>query len=409
MLSSIATGLALAVVSPANATDARSSTRQRPDAGTTLITATDHVAFSPDGDHRKDRGRIRFRLDAPARVTITVRNPRRALVRRARLGTLSAGRHSWTWDGRTDGGRRVRDNTFSATSTAVTGPRRETARSAIQVDTQLSGRLVATRPTVYPRASVVTDRVQLMWLSDGWNAWDEELFWDDGLLARSRLEIRTQAGELVWRRVIRNSYTPVFDWYGRRDGGALLPPGGYVVQVVVSDPAGNRSRDRQDVWVSHEQLAEEIWSATVAAARAGRYSPEFGGCNGCGESAGPVPSERFPDGLSFRPATESWQWGTAGYFGMDVPFAESPADTYRVTATGGPTVPGSPDQGRLDGIDVGPGDATVTAQWRSVSLTGDPFLPAMDLPVTWTFITSPENSYDVATFTVEYRRYVPAG
>ena len=405
----MAVGLALAGTAPAQGDDAGAGVGADLGPSPTLIKAADFVAFSPNGDHRKDLASLRFVLDEPARVTIVLRNPRHAVVRRASLGALSAGRHAWKWDGRGSGGTRVRDNNFEATSTAATATRRDSARTILRVDTQLIGRLVTTRPTVYPRASVVADRVQLMWLGEGWSAWDEELFWEDGLVARSLLEISTPAGERVWRRLVRDEYTPVFDWSARRDGGALLPAGRYVARAVVSDAAGNRSRDREDLWVSHGQLVEEVWSATVGAARARVYGPEFGGCNGCGESAGPVPSERFPDGLSFRAATESWQWGTAAYFGSDVPFAEAPVDTYRVTATGGPTVPVSPDQGRLDGIVVGPGDATVTTPWRSVNLTGDPFLPGMDLPVTWSFQTARDNSYDVATFTVEYRHYVPVG
>jgi hypothetical protein len=43
-----------------------------------------------------------------------------------------------------------------------------------------------------------------------------------------------------------------------------------------------------------------------------------------------------------------------------------------------------------------------------VHVTGHPFLPDQETPVTWTFTTHGSNSYDVATFTVEYRYYVPA-
>jgi hypothetical protein len=36
-------------------------------------------------------------------------------------------------------------------------------------------------------------------------------------------------------------------------------------------------------------------------------------------------------------------------------------------------------------------------------------MPPMDLPVAWSFQTARDNSYDVASFTVEYRHYVPVG
>ncbi len=254
---------------------------------------------------------------------------------------------------------------------------------------------------------MVDDHVQLVWVLDGWNPWDEEIFPEEDQLARARLEIRTRGGDLVWRRTVRDRYTPTFDWYAQHDGGRALRAGRYVARVMVSDAAGNRRRDSRDLTVSHAQLVEEVWNSAVAAAQAGHYSPYFGGCNGCGESCGPVASERFPDGLSFRPCTAPYYWGTAGYFGSDVPFPEAPVDSYRVTASGGPTTPGSSDQGRLSGTPIGPGDAAATTPWRSVDLTGDPFLPAQDRPVTWTFATVPPNSYDVATFTVEYKHYVP--
>ena len=55
------------------------------------------------------------------------------------------------------------------------------------------------------------------------------------------------------------------------------------------------------------------------------------------------------------------------------------------------------------------GDGSTTSEWYPVHVTGHPFLPDQDRPVTWTFTTHRPNSYDVATFTVEYRHYLPAG
>jgi hypothetical protein len=103
-------------------------------------------------------------------------------------------------------------------------------------------------------------------------------------------------------------------------------------------------------------------------------------------------------------------------------------DSYRITATGGPTTPGAPDVGTLTdawsngyvtavGLTMGPGDATVSTQWQPVALTSYPFVPRGNQPVTWRFSTfgcpsclpppSEENSYDLASMTVEYRYYLP--
>ena len=62
----------------------------------------------------------------------------------------------------------------------------------------------------------------------------------------------------------------------------------------------------------------------------------------------------------------------------------------------------------LDGVTLGPGDATATTPWTKVDLTHYAYLPDAEQPVRWGFSTTDGNDYDVATFTVEYRHYVPA-
>lgn len=407
--STLAVGLAgLASTDPASDLRPAASTRRAVAAQPLIEVGRYVVDFSPNGDHRLDRARMRFTLHRAARVKITVRNAEGVVRGPVRLGRLAEGRHVWKWDGRNDDGAVVADGSYRVKLKAVTATRTQKATVYAHADTvRPQGQLLTTRPTAYPQASVVDDHVQLVWVLDGWNPWDEEIFPEEDQLARARLEIRTRGGDLVWRRTVRDAYTPTFDWFAQRDGRALRA-GRYVARVMVSDAAGNRRRDRQDLSVSHAPLVEEVWTATVAAARAGGYTPYFGGCNGCGESCSPVGSDRFMDGLSFRPCSDPFYWGTVEYFGSDVPFPEAPVDSYRVTASGGPTTPGSSDQGRLGGTPIGPGDASATTPWSAVDLTGHPFLPAQDRPVAWTFATDRINSYDVATFTVEYRHYVPA-
>ena len=83
-----------------------------------------------------------------------------------------------------------------------------------------------------------------------------------------------------------------------------------------------------------------------------------------------------------------------------------------LTATGGPSTPGAADVGRLavaEAISVvtPQGDAsTVSPRW-GVDLQSQPYLPGRDKPVVWSFGTDDPASYDVATFTVEYRHFVP--
>ena len=129
----------------------------------------------------------------------------------------------------------------------------------------------------------------------------------------------------------------------------------------------------------------------------------------CRPNRSPHPALRRLQRLSFRPCPSTYGWHTAGYYGSDVPFPEAPVDRYRVTATGGPTAPGGADQGHFLGATTITGDGSTTSEWYPVHVTGHPVLPDQDRPVTWTFTTHRPNSYDVATFTVEYRHYLPAG
>ena len=122
-----------------------------------------------------------------------------------------------------------------------------------------------------------------------------------------------------------------------------------------------------------------------------------------------MPSERFPGGLSFRQpcSNGTLDWPTVRFFGASPPLTPAPTDSFRVTATGGPTTPGGSDWGTLYGVVMGPGDATVSTPWRPVDLTHHPYLPDATQPVNWSFSTSQNNNYDLASFTVEYRYYTP--
>jgi hypothetical protein len=211
---------------------------------------------------------------------------------------------------------------------------------------------------------------------------------------------------VVRRRTVRGALTPTFDWFALRGDGSPLPAGTYVARVSVYDAVGNRQRFDQPVSVSHQDLVEEVWTESVPASQADTYPPFYGGCNDCAHCR-PVDSLRFPDGLSF-PACDIEYADTVGFFASDVPFPVAPVDSFRITATGGPTEPGSPDTGGLSGTPTGPGDSSTSTPWLPVSLARYPYLPDRRRPVTWTFGTRDDDSYDVAGFDIEYRHFVPA-
>jgi hypothetical protein len=149
-------------------------------------------------------------------------------------------------------------------------------------------------------------------------------------------------------------------------------------------------------------LTVHLDPATTARTSGGVSPP---GCNGCGEGCSPVDSDRFPGGLSFRDCPGyGYDAATSASFGLPLPFAAAPVDTYRVTATGGPPVVGGTGTGRLGSVTMGPGDATVTTGWAPVDLSRAPFVPDQDIAAEWGFSTTQD--YDLASFTVEYQHYV---
>lgn len=383
---------------------------QAPSRSDALIKAMSHrVDLSPDGDRRRDTADVGFALAEPAAVSVVVRRGHDVVRGPVRLGRLSTGPHHWWWDGRNDAGRVVRDGHYRVMLRATAGAQPAAAEVAAVVDTRAPrGSVVTTRPTVYPRATLVDDRVEIVFLTRGWSAYDQEY----GSLRplRAALRIRDAHGRTVLEAT-RHSVTPQFAWAADRPDDSPLPAGDYSARLRVADPAGNRRTWVTPLHVSNSQLVEEVWSSTVSAGLAGGYEPYYGGCNGCGDFCAPVDSTRFPGGLSFAPCRDFGLW-TARYFASGVPFAAAPVDSYRVTATGGATSPLVPAEARLvvgerEAVPI-LGEGSTSSPWIGVDLDHQPYLPDLASPVVWYFSTDVPRSYDVASFTIEYRHFVPA-
>lgn len=364
------------------------------------------VQFSPNGDGRKDAGRIRFLLSKSAWVKLVVRSQITGEVVRGpvRLGRLARGEHLWRWDGKRDGGGVVPDGTYPVMVTATRGERKQTVNvaNATVVTTMDRGSLVTTRLPVYPQANQVADRVLLVYLFPGWDYLTE--FHADGV-PRVVFEIRSGSGDVVRRGIVKHAITPTFAWYARRRDGSAMPAGDYRARMIVHDGAGNRQVFKRQLTVSHEQLIEDVFTDTLASGQTRRFRvAEEDYCAA-------TPSDRFPDGLSFRPC---WFDGpTRAYFTHSVPFAAAPADSFRVSVTGGPTEPGTTDQGYIYGPSQAPtytvpGDGTTRTPWQTPDLNTHPFLPGLSDALWWSFSTESPDSYDVDTFTVEYRHYCEA-
>ena len=375
-----------------------------------LISEGEHdVYFSPNADGRHDRARFTFHLSSAARVAAIVRDRTGDVVRLSKLGLLDAGRHQWTWGGRTTAGGVAPDGEYTVVLRAVSGPFADRVTMRAVARTSVApGRLVMSRPTVYPNATAVHDRLQMVHIRYGFRqiVFENLGFFGPEKLLRTRMVIRDPSGATVFEKSSRE-YRPAFEWDARADDGSPLPEGSYPLRFRVQDPAGNRATIRRVVEVSWDQLVQQTWSVTTSAAATPRgpgpiYDP---GCNGCGEVCGPVASDRFVNGLSFRPC--EFGYASVAHYGTTPPVTPAPVDSYRLTASGGPTTPGAADVANFAGVPIGPGDVTVSTQWRPVALTSYPFVPKGLQPVTWGFSTSEDNSYDLASMTVEYRYYVP--
>ncbi len=386
----------------------------------TVHLAQQTISFSPDGDGRQDRARIRFSLTRAADVTVRVERAGDVVRGPVKLGRLRAGVHAWTWDGTRNGGPRVHDGTFEILIHAEGGGQHTLVGVTTYVDRIAdAGRLLTSRPAVYPKAGVVSDRVALVYLREGWNAEEAATPFDGTYEPRPVLDLQLTvvdgSGRTVWQRGWTPQYgwqdgsglTFTFSWYARGPGGEPVPEGTYTARVRVRDPAGNESTYSAPITVSHQQLKAALWTTTVPAASATRYTPA--GCGpSCTQGCFPVASDRFPDGLSFRACPDNGS--TRAWFSAAPPVLGAPVDTYRITATGGPTTPGTDDVGSLSGYrTIGPGDATASMPWLHAGLVAPPYLPDQHASVSWGFSTSVGDSYDIASFTVDYRYYVPVG
>ena len=375
-------------------------------------TTPDSVYLSPDGDGTADSARVPYRLKKQATVRIEVRRYDE-VVRRLVLPQQAAGTHLFRWDGRGDNGFVLPDGYYAIDIKAKRGAR-ELARWVVSaiVDTDGDeGELLTSRPTVYPDATVVHDSVLLTYLREYWDATEdaypgEDNGFSDRIPLRLRLRIVSARGKVVWADKGKiEGVSARFTWDGRRSDGRVVAAGRYTALLLATDAAGNETSFEQTLRVSHRQLVAQHLTVDLKPADTQRASfPSPPGCNGCGEYCSPVDSTRFPGGLSF---TRCWSnWSYAG-FGLPLPFAAAPTDTYRVTVSGGPPTAGGTGTANIGGIMMGPGDATVTTSWRAVDLGHSPYLPEQDIAATWQFSSSAPD-YDLASFTVEYQHYVEA-
>ena len=406
--------LAALLAVPAGAADVRAA----------APTVGDIASFSPNGDGDTDVARVRYAVPRAGAVTIEVRDDRRRVLLRRALGVVRRGTHTWTWDGRGTGGRRLPDGDYWV---VVRGPGGASEPELVEIDRVLRAgptkvapgdldRGPAAKAVLYPHSTTVRDRVVL-----------HPVLHEHGL-RRGRLVVTGPTGEVVLRKTLSPSGLPRVRWEGRDlRTGRPLPPGAYRVDVRATDRAGNRgTAPSVTVEVSGDQLVwiEETRQVVPQDVDHPTTCGTWGASNGCGDvdPCGPVvPSALFPGGLSHQGVATC-----EGYLGSpgaetDSWFAVREAvrglAAMRVSFAGAPTHAGETDAGTVRAFsyatssDVEVTSATggstgwVLEPWGGLGASYDPIhgSPRMPPSALWSFRTSGTDSFDVASYTVDLR------
>jgi hypothetical protein len=375
--------------------------------------------FSPNADGHRDTMNDVYILDEAAHVWLQVRRHER-LVALIDLGTHRAGAHRTNWDGTDGDGHVLRDGEYGLRIVARPGDGsvlRSKWLLGARIDTTIRPATATSDwPLVYPMATAVHDSVWLTILARTANSAE---------LHRASGRVFRHSGRLVralsWKSAlyecggVDGGFGCGYGWsWTGKAGGRPLPAGRYRIALTLEDQAGNWSRRSVWVRVSHQELTPTLQTVTVTATESiptPRPSPP--GCNGCGEDntcGDAVAPGRFgPTSLSYRsddtcPYTES----AAREYHLATFAPAAAGGAYRVTAYGGPTLPGAPDQGTLV-VDVDSTTATDTPDdHETTSAWIYPDYPGRTAQrVSWWFETHRKDSYDVAWYRLEVTTYQP--
>ena len=101
----------------------RHASSSRP-ACTRGIRSLSPLVFSPNHDRRRDTSTLTYTLPDTETVQARVYDAAHRLVRVSGTGTLPAGTHHWTWDGRGAHGAHLRDGAYQVALSTVRGARR---------------------------------------------------------------------------------------------------------------------------------------------------------------------------------------------------------------------------------------------------------------------------------------------
>ena len=199
--------------------------------GTITAALVDKV-FSPKCGCKTSRAHIQFRLRFADTVTVSIVSGGHVVRTLARSVPLGSGTHIFTWDGRDDHGRRVKDGSYRPRVKLEDAGRTFTLPNPIALDTK--------RPTIdfafhqpffSPDGDFHHDVVRIRFRTD--EPARAILYVNGQARIRSRLLAGT-TGRLIWRGLVNDR---------------PLPAGRYGLVLQAQDAAGNLSQPTSPVYV----------------------------------------------------------------------------------------------------------------------------------------------------------------
>jgi hypothetical protein len=204
---------------------------QRLKGATPVVGVRGALFFSPNGDGRKDVTNLALRMKQSDVVTVDMIDvagePVRRLATERRVNPSTVLR--LRWDGRTDSGARAPDGLYRVRASLTRQGRSVIVPRLITLDTRPpSPHVVSIKPgqVVGPKAPAMAIKVK-------------------GISGRRPTEFRVYRTDLGPRQLVAtgNRAPGLRRWiWNGRSNGRPVPPGVYVVQVIVEDRAGNIGR-----------------------------------------------------------------------------------------------------------------------------------------------------------------------
>lgn len=206
-------------------------------------------AFSPTGDGSRDTLAVSWTArSAMTSVSATVLRPDGSLVGKIPIGSLPAGRRSWSWDGRI-GGAVVPDGTYVLQLTGRSGAtiyRAPSARPVTQAQLDRFGIVVDTVAPMLASSSISATTLD----PDGAGPADLTVTGSAPDAVRWTASFAPVPGGAVGtavRTIPGDGAAATATWDGRSDAGTRLPGGTYRATLRMFDPAGNAAVATWDV------------------------------------------------------------------------------------------------------------------------------------------------------------------